>query len=332
MARFKKLSLDEARESFTLLSEAERRAIKGGCASCDEARRYGYDVYTRAQFEALLDAGKWTGGYVCGMGDVIGEVTVESDSSYSTISYGKQCFLHNLYYPFNGSCPDCDAEDTGSSSYGSSDYGSSSYGGSSYGSPGGGGGGSILPTVEMMNTAKFVSESTAGNCWKASQQILGKYGLSDTGGSGHVYQLLMEDSTGALYKYGDNPTDNFQKAVACINRHLDNDRPIIVGVNHTSQKGINEGATDHFLVITGRGYDSSKKMYYYTYMETGRSTENAAGACNTTENRFYCDMNKQTLIDEVTYRQKSIIVTQVRPNDGIDYDETIAQPPKPQYN
>lgn len=76
MARFKKLSLDEARETFTLLSEAEQRAIKGGCSKCEEARSYGYNVYTQGEFEQMLDNGTWDGGYVCGLGFFLGEVDV----------------------------------------------------------------------------------------------------------------------------------------------------------------------------------------------------------------------------------------------------------------
>lgn len=38
-----------------------------------------------------------------------------------------------------------------------------------------------------------------------------------------------------------------------IDRHLDADRPIIVGVNHTPNRNINEGATDHWIVIARRG-------------------------------------------------------------------------------
>lgn len=150
MARFKKLSLDEARETFTLLSEAEQRAIKGGCSGCEEARGYGYSIYTKDEFEQMLEAGTWTGGYVCGQGIVLGSVTIEGEygDSYSH-GYGKPCFLHNKYYPLNGSCPDCDAL-YGEISYGDSGYGDSYSGGDNSGSfIGGGGGGGNYPEATI---------------------------------------------------------------------------------------------------------------------------------------------------------------------------------------
>ena len=333
MARFKKLSLDEARETFTLLSEAEQRAIKGGCSKCEEARSYGYNVYTQGEFEQMLDAGTWTGGYVCGMGMIGMSVTIEGEygDSYSH-GYGKPCFLHNKYYPLNGSCPDCDAlyEEI---SYGDSGYGDSYSGGDNYGSfIGGGGGGSGFSSIELMNSSKFVSEKTTKNCLTASKKILEKYGLTSYGSSSHVYQLLIEENK-TLQKYRTDHVTTFKNAMACIDRHLAANRPIIVGTHHTFNYGVNEGTTDHFVVITGRGYDSEQQKYYYTYMETGR--EESAAGCNTKENRFYYDEKTQTLTDDLTYRtdkdgnHKSLTVTQVRPNDGKNLNETIVQPAKP---
>lgn len=60
-------------------------------------------------------------------------------------------------------------------------------------------------------------------------------------------------------------------------------------MNHSPNRPINEGATDHWIVITGRGYDENQKMYYYTYMETGYSTGQVDKACDTTNNRLYYD-------------------------------------------
>ena len=50
-----------------------------------------------------------------------------------------------------------------------------------------------------------------------------------------VLRLVLSDyceENNKLVYYGDNPTANY-KGYECIDRHLENNRPIIVGVNHT---------------------------------------------------------------------------------------------------
>ncbi len=105
-------------------------------------------------------------------------------------------------------------------------------------------------------------------------------------------------------------------------------RPIIVGVNHTLNKGYNEGTTDHWIVIVGRGYDTTQQQYYYTYMDTGRYV--ASDGCNMTNNRLYYDSKNYVFQDAKagTNNNKKYDVTQVRPNDGKNLSETINQPTK----
>ena len=111
-------------------------------------------------------------------------------------------------------------------------------------------------------------------------------------------------------------------------RHLNANRPIIVGVNHTLNKGYNEGTTDHWIVIVGRGYDTTQQQYYYTYMDTGRYA--TSDGCNMTNNRLYYDSKNYIFQDAKagTNNNKKYDVTQVRPNDGKNLSETINQPTK----
>jgi hypothetical protein len=74
-------------------------------------------------------------------------------------------------------------------------------------------------------------------------QILGNN--ANIGSSANVIQLYLEDEKGSLYLVG-----NVNEVFTVINNHIANNRPIIAGVNHTPNRGINEGATDHFIVIT----------------------------------------------------------------------------------
>ena len=88
-------------------------------------------------------------------------------------------------------------------------------------------------------------------------------------------------------------------------------------------RNINEGATDHFVVIAGRGYDSAKGMNYYTYYEVG--TSHSSIGCSETNNRFYYDPSVPTLYDEKgVVRKERYDITQVRPNDG-NNENTVPQ-------
>ena len=207
--------------------------------------------------------------------------------------------------------------------------------------PGGGGGGSgggetspdtgegtILPDIDLTNQDHFVGYNVSGDCMAGCRSIMANYGVA-TGSSANVYQLLFERN-GKLEYYNTQDYETvYDNAINCINRHLDANRPIIVGVNHTLNKGYNEGTTDHWIVITGREYDTSQKQYYYTYMDTGRSA--ASNGCNTTNNRLYYDSKNYVFQDAKagTNDNKKYDVTQVRPNDGKNLSETISQPTKP---
>lgn len=202
--------------------------------------------------------------------------------------------------------------------------------------PGGGTGGNppsqtILKNVELMDKDCFVGYDVSKSCMEGCKQIMAKYKVA-TGSSANVYQLLYERNGKLEYYDQKNYSTVYNNAINCINRHLDANRPIIVGVNHTLNKGINEGTTDHWIVVTGRGYDTGQKMYYYTYMETGRSQSNASGACSTTDNRLYYDSSNYSFKDAANYANKQLDVTQVRPNDGKNLNETIVQPQKPKNN
>lgn len=200
--------------------------------------------------------------------------------------------------------------------------------------PGGGGGGeteeTIKSDIELMDENNFVGYDVSKNCMAGCKAIMDNYNVG-YGGPNHVYQLLVEND-GELVHYGSDHVTNYTNAINCIDRHLDANKPIIVGVNHTPRQNINEGATDHWIVITGRGYDKSQAMYYYTYMDTGYSTARASDACNTTNNRLYYDPTKQTFRDNEDRRGRQLDVTQVRPNDGQNLKETITQPARPTTN
>ena len=201
--------------------------------------------------------------------------------------------------------------------------------------PGEGGGGGI-PTdppkeedkpqskepKELMDKTKFVPWNN-GNCYELCTQILANYGINDPGSPEHVYQLLYEDGDEGDLKFASaNPEIDYEQAIECIDRHLNNNKPIIAGVNYDIGFTNSDG-TDHFIVITGRGYDSQLKLYYYTFMDCG--TQYTDKGCNTEINRLYYNDYIPSLEGRSlgTYDGKRILyVTHVRPNDGNTKDTT----------
>ena len=150
------------------------------------------------------------------------------------------------------------------------------------------------------------------------------------GSSANVYQLMWQLPNNVLTHYGDDYKTTFGQAYKCIVRHLEAKRPIIVGVHHTfyyGDKSYNEGTTDHWIIVTGKGYDGAKQQYYFTYMETG--TNYVDVGCDNNENRLYYDREKIVLCDPKNYKGKTYVVSQVRPNDGLYLNETIEQPGNP---
>ena len=172
-------------------------------------------------------------------------------------------------------------------------------------------------TIDLGDKSKVVTYGKNGvtNCLTLCKTILKNYGLDDFGSSETAIQLLTE-SNGGLKYYGKNPRKNYREAIECIDRHLNNGRPIIVGVNHTLGRGINEGATDHFVVIYGKGYDSNFDCDYYTYYEVGKS--NISASYDDENNRLlYIDEEQPSFYDFKSNRGdgKRFDVTQVRPNE-----------------
>lgn len=210
-------------------------------------------------------------------------------------------------------------------------------GGGGSGSGSGSGGGGTFPSqpgipvgmhIDLLDRSKFVGYHQTGDCLLTAKAIMDNYGLKGQyGGSNHVYQLMWEER-GMLKHYGVDYKTTFGLAYKCIKRHLEAGRPIIVGVDRKLGLNSNEGTTDHWILVTGRGYDDRQKMYYFTYMETG--TDFVDKGCNNSTNRLYYEIEKVVLFNPSANDNKSCYtVSQVRPNDGKNLEETISQPTKP---
>lgn len=177
--------------------------------------------------------------------------------------------------------------------------------------------------VELMDKKKFVPHDNSHECIELAKMTLKKFGIAYCGDAGNVFRLV-EEKDGKLVKWGAFPYQNYENAIECIDKHLNANRPIIVGVHYIPNYGKNEGTTDHFVVVTGRGYDSEVGKYYYTFMDN--ATSSVENGCSDT-NRFYYTEGNDFSGKTAAHGENKLIlynVSQVRPNDGQKYETTTA--------
>lgn len=83
------------------------------------------------------------------------------------------------------------------------------------------------------------------------KEILRKYGQTNIGSSQYVYQLTIEtDEVPRMKHWAKDPITVYENAIECIDRHLNDNKVIIVGIDHSEGKSNIDG-TDPFVVITG---------------------------------------------------------------------------------
>ena len=176
---------------------------------------------------------------------------------------------------------------------------------------GGGDGGSSSPTIKANVRIEYKASDFPGygynnmDCFKLANYIL-KKALGQTVSDLKSYAIKIAGANAFATKY------SIEKIISLIDDHLDNNRPIKVGVDYKKGGNTSDGVTDHWIVINGRGYDSVKNQYYYIYIETGRSSERASSAVG--DNRLYY-YEDNGIISGYKYDGISIyILNQIRTN------------------
>lgn len=124
------------------------------------------------------------------------------------------------------------------------------------------------------------------------------------GNSDEIIRLLYEKN-GSLYynEYNDkrgNAEYRYRAVLRTIISHLTDNRPIIVGTNHTINRGINhDGTTDHFVLIYAYGkyvgdkitYNNKeiklKDAYYFRYYETAFDDPNRGFTGTNNQNNYF---------------------------------------------
>lgn len=166
--------------------------------------------------------------------------------------------------------------------------------------------------------------STSKNTTNSSNSVL----------SSSAWQTQMPDKTacfstcGQMIGYTPNPANRINTAsydangklntssaakqgVATIDSYLGNGNPIMVGVNYLPGKespyNANK-ATQHFVVISGEGYDNGRK--YYNFFDPATSRKEAGTSLM---NRLYLNTEDYSLSGVTQYNGSTYSVTEVRP-------------------
>jgi muramidase (phage lysozyme) len=116
-------------------------------------------------------------------------------------------------------------------------------------------------------------------CWKACKDVLSNFNVEggNLENNKALYQIASESNNNLVID-----SEIAKKGIKYLDEQLENDKPILVGVDHTYKyKGgfNNDLTTDHFIVIIGRGCDNNKPYYLFydvgtSYIDKGSSDEN----------------------------------------------------------
>lgn len=147
-------------------------------------------------------------------------------------------------------------------------------------------------------------------CWKTSQDILINSGLSEASGTQPgLYQIAEENEDHSALEIN---TEAAMQGIGYIDGQLESNYPVLVGVDHDlnyREGTLNEGTTDHFIVIVGKACDEGK--IYYLFYDVGTSFVNKGASDN---NKLFLDTSDYSLRGTTEYNGKLYTVTQVRLN------------------
>ncbi len=142
-------------------------------------------------------------------------------------------------------------------------------------------------------------------CKKTCDDILVNAGLKATS-KFKLFQTANENSTHTQLITDINQS---KRAITYINAQLSIGNPVQLGVNHKLGYGYNEGTTDHFVVLIGKGCESGK--VFYRFYDVGTSHENKGASKN---NKLFLNTTDYSLKGTTVYNGSTYVVTQVRNN------------------
>ncbi|WP_313375653.1 hypothetical protein [Chishuiella sp.] len=144
-------------------------------------------------------------------------------------------------------------------------------------------------------------------CKKTCDDILNKIGLASTSkDEKDIFQIALENNTHTKLIIN---KENSKKGISYMNMELEKGNPLQLGVDHKLGYGYNEGTTDHFIVIIGKGCENGK--IYYRFYDVG-TVHKDKGASD--DNRLYLDKSDYSLKGKTVYNGHFYTVTQIRKN------------------
>jgi predicted chitinase len=145
-------------------------------------------------------------------------------------------------------------------------------------------------------------------CKKTCDDILNKNGLTSTSKLSK-YQTALENSNHTALIID---TEESKRGIKYLDLQLQAGNPVQVGVDHDlNYKGgtLNEGTTDHFIVIVGKSCENGK--IYYRFYDVGTRHESKGAS---TDNRLYLNTSNYSLKGKTAYNNHVYTVTQIRNN------------------
>lgn len=145
------------------------------------------------------------------------------------------------------------------------------------------------------------------NCKDLADAQLAKANKFAVGADQRV-QMITENSSNKSI----NISNSAESGIQSINDALETGNPIIVGVHYEFDKRtksgnqINEGTTDHFIVVVGRGSDEQGNYFNFYDNATAHSDLGTSE-----QNKLYLNQDR-TL--RGTFRNHNYVVSQVRQN------------------
>ncbi|MBI2376187.1 MAG: peptidoglycan-binding protein [Deltaproteobacteria bacterium] len=137
--------------------------------------------------------------------------------------------------------------------------------------------------------SRNVPEAGPSACYRAVRAMMNRSGTSLPPGTGNRIQVATGEDAYGRVKTSPERTLEARKY---IDQQLDSGKPVAVGVSHKNANYNQDGITDHFVMITGRGTDD-KGRTYYSYSDPATTNPDAGR-----NNRFYVDPRSGNLVHE----------------------------------
>jgi len=157
----------------------------------------------------------------------------------------------------------------------------------------------------------FDSTDPAG-CFRRASDMLENAGYQTVAPNHEeVVQMTRADENDVL-----EVQDEILDGIHLINEHLNNNIPVMVGVDyHDGHPGNLDETTDHWLVIVGRTTTNNQTCYRYYDAQTAHES------IGTSTDNVLCEQDDHTLTDiyrEGSVYERTYTVTMVRPSEEIN--------------